>query len=98
MTSKALVLDANILIRTVLGKRVWELLIAPDVAYADAKKYLPAVLKKRGIDSTVAITVLDNLDPYGGLQAQALQRTTVKLHISRAISDGTAREKLNARH
>jgi hypothetical protein len=47
--NKAIVLDANILIRAVLGKRVRELIIehaptvkffAPDVAYADARKYL----------------------------------------------------------
>jgi PIN domain len=45
MSNRALVLDANILIRAVLGKRVRELLVdnaervqffSPDVAYADA--------------------------------------------------------------
>jgi hypothetical protein len=44
MSTKAIVLDANILIRAVLGKRVRELILgnaegvqffAPDVAYAD---------------------------------------------------------------
>jgi predicted nucleic acid-binding protein len=53
-----IVLDANILIRAVLGKRVRNLLetyaehgirfYAPEVAYADAEKYLPALLTKRG--------------------------------------------------
>jgi predicted nucleic acid-binding protein len=53
-----LVLDANILIRAVLGRRVWQLLeacasrgirfYAPDAAYADAEKYLPPLLEKRG--------------------------------------------------
>ena len=47
-----LVLDANILIRAVLGKPVRQLLetysehgirfYAPEVSYADAEKYLPA--------------------------------------------------------
>jgi hypothetical protein len=55
MSTKAIVLDANILIRAVLGKRVRELIIgnaeavqffAPDAAYADARKYLPALLEK----------------------------------------------------
>ena len=55
MSNKAIVLDANILIRAVLGKRVLELILknaatvkffAPDVAYADARKYLPAQLAK----------------------------------------------------
>lgn len=53
-----IVLDANILIRAVLGKRVRQLLetyaahgirfYAPEVAYADAEKYLPSLLTKRG--------------------------------------------------
>ncbi len=53
-----IVLDANILIRGVLGRRVRELIatyaaqgvrfFAPDVAFADAQKYLPPLLKKRG--------------------------------------------------
>lgn len=57
MSNKAIVLDANILIRAVLGKRVRELIwekadtvkfFAPSIAYADARKYLPALLEKRG--------------------------------------------------
>jgi predicted nucleic acid-binding protein len=53
-----IVVDANILIRAVLGRRVRHLLetytargvrfFAPDVAFADARKYLPAILRKRG--------------------------------------------------
>jgi predicted nucleic acid-binding protein len=52
-----IVLDANILIRAVLGRRVRQLLeeyahgvrfYAPDVAYADAEKYLPPLLTERG--------------------------------------------------
>jgi predicted nucleic acid-binding protein len=53
-----IVLDANILIRAILGRRVRQLLeqyaspetrfYAPDVGYADAEKYLPLLLKKRG--------------------------------------------------
>ena len=71
MTGKAIVLDANILIRAVLGKRVRELIFghsqtvkffAPDIAYADARKYLPALLKKRGVDATAAMLVLDCLE------------------------------------
>jgi predicted nucleic acid-binding protein len=92
MTTKAIVLDANILIRAVLGKHVRELILAnadrvkfyaPSVAYADARKYLPALLEKRGIDGNLALTVLDSLesvvqsveqDLYDGMQQQALQR------------------------
>ena len=53
-----IVLDANILIRAILGRRVRQLVetyaalgvrfFAPDVAFDDAEKYLPPLLKKRG--------------------------------------------------
>lgn len=96
MSAKAIVLDANILIRAVLGKRVRSLIhenaaavkfFAPDVAYADARKYLPALLKKRGVDADAALLVLDCLERvvqpidaelYTGLQQQALQRIAVR--------------------
>jgi hypothetical protein len=54
-----------------LGQRVRQLLIehapnvkffAPDVTYADARKYLPALLEKRGVNGAVALTVLDTLE------------------------------------
>ena len=96
MTGKAIVLDANILIRAVLGKRVRELILgysqavkffAPDIAYADARKYLPALLKKRGVDANAAMLVLDHLEGivqpidaefYEGMQQQALQRIAAR--------------------
>ena len=96
MSGKAIVLDANILIRAVLGKRVRELIfdsvitvkfVAPDIAYADARKYLPALLKKRGVDSSAGMLVLDRLEGvvqsidaelYAGMQQQALQRIAVR--------------------
>lgn len=96
MKNKAIVLDANILIRAVLGKRARELIVdhaesvqffAPDVAYADARKYLPALLAKRGVKSEPVMAVLDALESivrlleygvYGGLQTQALQRIAIR--------------------
>ena len=96
MSSAAIVLDANILIRAVLGKRVRELIqahaatvkfFAPDVAYADARKYLPALLQKRGVDVIPALQVLDTLERivhsmdmevYGGLEQQALRRIEMR--------------------
>lgn len=96
MSNKAIVLDANILIRAVLGTRVRELIFeaastvkffAPDVAYADARKYLPSLLEKRGIKGTAAMKVLDSLesivqsidrDLYAGMQQQALQRIAIR--------------------
>ena len=96
MSSAAIVLDANILIRAVLGKRVRELIqahattvkfFAPDVAYADARKYLPALLTKRGVDPIPAMLVLDalerivhpmDMEVYGGLHQQALRRIEMR--------------------
>ncbi|PYX49532.1 MAG: nucleotide-binding protein, partial [Acidobacteria bacterium] len=53
-----IVLDANILIRAILGRRVRQLIetyasqgvrfFAPEVAFDDAETYLPALLQKRG--------------------------------------------------
>ena len=92
MSDRAIVLDANILIRAVLGKRVRELIVdnaervqffSPDVAYADARKYLPALLEKRGIKSESAMAVLNALESivwplelgvYAGFKTKALQR------------------------
>lgn len=96
MSDKAIVLDANILIRAVLGQRVRELILAnagavkffaPDVAYADARKYLPGLLEKRGIEANSAMQVLDHLEAlvqpidaelYSGVQSQALARIAVR--------------------
>jgi predicted nucleic acid-binding protein len=96
MNNKAIVLDANILIRAVLGKRVRELIathavsvqfFAPDVAYADARKYLPALLEKRDVKCEPALAVLDALESivrplelgiYVSLQTQALKRIAMR--------------------
>jgi predicted nucleic acid-binding protein len=88
-----LVLDANILIRAVLGKRVRQLLEtyaargarfhAPEAAFADAEKYLPALLSKRGKpveDLPAAIEYLRSLveamssDTFAGYETAARQR------------------------
>ena len=57
MTPRTIVLDANVLMRAVLGRRVAGLLeafaprvtfLAPDVAFDDVGEHLAAVLGKRG--------------------------------------------------
>jgi predicted nucleic acid-binding protein len=67
---KALILDANILIRAVLGPKVRNLILdnaekvrffAPEVCLADAKKYLPEILSSKGLNPSLAIDVLDGL-------------------------------------
>jgi predicted nucleic acid-binding protein len=96
MSTKATVLVANILIRAVLGQRVGELILqnanivkffAPAIAFSDARKYLPALLEKRGVRGATALAVLDTLatvvqivdeELYVGMQAQALQRIAMR--------------------
>jgi predicted nucleic acid-binding protein len=67
---KGLVLDANILMRAVLGRRVRGLLetyedaatlYSPDVCFADARHYLQKELEKRGCDTATGLAALDEL-------------------------------------
>jgi len=59
VTPRRIVLDANILIRAVLGVRVRELIdrygeevvfFTPALAFAEAEKHLPTIATKRGVD------------------------------------------------
>ena len=68
--ARGLVLDANILIRAVLGKRVYKMLKAyedsvlfytPDVCFEDARKYIPQLLVSRGDDPVTGLAVLDRI-------------------------------------
>ena len=70
MSRQALVLDANILIRAVLGQRVFKLLnqyhdtitfFAPDEAFADVEKYLPPIFEARGLDWNAGAKVLSQI-------------------------------------
>lgn len=68
MTSqKRMVLDANILIRAVLGRKVQLILdryagstqfFTPQVCYEDAGKYLPLLFEKRNLLADAAFNVL----------------------------------------
>src|SRR6266404_3471752 len=88
-----IVLDANILIRAVLGRRVRQLIdtyagqgvrfFAPDVAFDDAEKYLPPLLKKRGkphADFSASLEYLRNIievvtpELYAVFESEARQR------------------------
>jgi len=66
-----LVLDANILIRAVFGKRVGTILdrfegrcdfYTPDVCVGDARKYIPELCNKRKLDAALALSVLDHVE------------------------------------
>ena len=69
-TNKSIVIDANILIRAVLGKKVRGTIqtfapttrfFTPDLCYDDAVKYLPILFAKRNLPSEDALDVLANL-------------------------------------
>ena len=71
MPARPIILDANILIRFVLGERVPALLsayaatidfLAPDTAFDEARKHLPEILRARGDDGTGAAAALAALD------------------------------------
>ena len=71
MSARPIILDANILIRYALGKRVPALLaahaascdfLAPDTAFAEARRNLPVILRARGKVSSVEVAVLAALD------------------------------------
>jgi len=71
MPARPIVLDANILIRFVLGEQVPALLIAhaatidflaPDTAFGEARQHLPTILRARGDDGTGEVAALDKLD------------------------------------
>src|ERR1700688_1746197 len=66
-----LVLDANILIRAVLGVRVRTVLskygssvefFAPDTAYTEARKHLPKILTKHLVPPDGALSILESLE------------------------------------
>ena len=68
-----IVLDANILVRAVLGWRVRQVLeanflrikfFAPDTVFAEAREHLPAILRKRGIDPRSALIVLEEISQF----------------------------------
>jgi predicted nucleic acid-binding protein len=70
MPGKALVVDANILVRAVLGRRVREIIetyagqvsfFVPEVAYAEAEEHVPALVIKRGGDPDKALRFLRSL-------------------------------------
>lgn len=92
-----ILLDANILIRAVLGRRVRNLLdeyssrgvrfFAPDVAFQDAEKYLPSLLEKHGKPASDVLPALRYLK-------QIIEITDRDLY---AAFEHDARERLRSR-
>jgi predicted nucleic acid-binding protein len=67
---RGLVLDANILMRAVLGRRVGELLeryedsvtfYSPDICFDDARNYLSQVIEKRGFNVESGLVILEEV-------------------------------------
>jgi predicted nucleic acid-binding protein len=92
VTPKHLVLDANILLRAVFGARVLWLLkqyedvvvfYSPDECFEDARKYIPHLAARRGLDPSSGLLLLDELSRivqavdrslYEAFEAQARAR------------------------
>ncbi len=86
-----LVLDANILVRAVLGSKVLSLLrkyamragfLAPSIAFEEAREHLPEILTARGIAVAPALDLLDRL--AGFVQIVAPETYVPYERISRA--------------
>jgi predicted nucleic acid-binding protein len=67
---RRLVLDANILLRGILGTKVLSLLetyedtvvfYSPDICFDDAREYIPDLATRRGFDPSAGLRVLDQL-------------------------------------
>ena len=92
---KGLALDANILIRAALGKRVHALLRAyedsvafytPDVCFEDAREYIPQVLSSRGDDPETGAAVLDQIRLLVQPVDEALYRDFEQLARERMVA------------
>ena len=68
---KRVVVDANILMRAVLGRRVRQIIethaervtfFTPEIAIADARRHLPAVIRNRRGDDDAVVAALELLD------------------------------------
>jgi len=64
---RGLILDANILIRAVFRTKVRDILerfaneanfFSPEACFEEARRYIPALCKKRGLDASLALSVL----------------------------------------
>lgn len=95
---RGIVLDANILIRAALGRRVRALLEAyedsvafytPDVCFDDAREYIPRLFGGRGDDPETGMAVLDQI----GLLVQPVDEALSGLWAARSGANGRARRR-----
>ena len=72
MPSRPLVVDANILVRAVLGRRVRDVIegasnvsfFVPETAFVEAEEHVAALAIKRGGDPEIALAFLRSLSPF----------------------------------
>jgi predicted nucleic acid-binding protein len=70
MTEKRLLLDANILVRALFGRRVQQILLhhseiiefyCPDICFDEARKYIPSISARTGRDPSTGFQLLERL-------------------------------------
>ena len=100
VTSRSLVLDANIVISAALGQRVRELLataddevsfFAPQVAFDDAERYLPTIARRRGWSAEVLADAQETLDAVGRI-VDAVPEEMYQIKKSEALARIAARD------
>jgi predicted nucleic acid-binding protein len=88
MPNRALVVDANILVRAVLGRRVREVIetyageasfFVPESAYGEAEEHLAALVIGRGGDPEKALALLRSLGRLVDLEARCTASSKRKL-------------------
>lgn len=93
---RGLILDANILLRAIFGRRVRQLLekyedearfYTPDGCFQDAQRYVPIVSKDRGLDADLGLSVLDQLARVVERVDRSSTRNT-KVQLAHASSCG----------
>ena len=70
---KGLVLDGNILLRAVFGRKVREILelydehanfYSPDLCFQEVRTYIPDISSRRHLDVDLALSVLDRVELF----------------------------------
>ena len=95
MITRAIVLDANILIRAVLGVKVSALiadyavsvnLLAPDTAFREVQEHLPAILSARGAAAENLAAALRALDALASAYRSGRQPRWVSICRVRSLN------------
>lgn len=89
MYSRIVILDANILIRAVLGNKVRNLLLTyhtevdfltPDICIDEARKYIPSLLNKKNAPIEPALKIFDKLTSL----MQIIDFSVYQIHMNEA--------------